>query len=72
MNKAFIHLLIPCVCGACCNTLKNLFNRVCVPIRSKVMTVKIFNTITGSNESKTLIKNLYMIVHVYLMVKNVV
>ena len=60
------------MCDTCCNTLANLFNRACAPIRSKVVTVKIFNTITGSNESKTLIKNLYMIVHVYLMVKNVV
>ena len=37
---------------------KTTSNRVCVPNKTKVLNVSVFNMITGTNESKTLKKHI--------------
>ena len=41
-----------------CNTLIDLSNKVCVPNKTEVLNLNIFNMITGTNESKTLTKHI--------------
>ena len=36
-----------------CNTLNNLSNKVCVPLKTEDLHIHYFNVITGKNESKT-------------------
>ena len=49
---------------------KTTSNRVCIPNKTKVLNVSVFNMITGTNESKTL-KNIYHAnVNESLVVKN--
>ena len=40
------------------NTLDNLYDRLCVPNRTKHVYLDVFNMITGINESKSLVKNI--------------
>ena len=39
-----------------CNTLNDLFNKVCVPNETEDVNLNMFNMITGINESETLTK----------------
>ena len=41
-------------CAGSCNTLNDLFNKVCVPNKTEDLNLSVFNMITGINESKTL------------------
>ena len=43
-------------CVRRCNTLTDLSNKVCVPIKTEDLNLSEFNMITGINESKTLTK----------------
>ena len=45
-------------CVGSCNTLNNLSNKVCVPNKTEVLNLSVFNMITGINESKTLTKHI--------------
>ena len=45
-------------CVGRCNTLNDLFNRVCIPNKAEDLNLNIFNIITGMNESKTLTKHI--------------
>ena len=40
-----------------CNTLNNLSNKVCLPNKTKDLNLSVSNMITGTNESKQLIKH---------------
>ena len=44
-------------CVGSCNTLKDLFNKVCVANKTGDLNIHVFNKITGINESKILKKN---------------
>ena len=39
-----------------CNTLNDLYNKVCIPSKTEDLNLSVFNVITGVNESKTLRK----------------
>ena len=39
-----------------CNTLNDLFNKVCVPIKTEDLNLSVLNMITGINKSKTVTK----------------
>ena len=41
-----------------CNTINDLFNKVCVPNNTKDLNLNVFNMITGINESETLKKHI--------------
>ena len=41
-----------------CNTLNDLFNKICVPNKAKGLNLSVFNMTTGINVSKTLIKHI--------------
>ena len=41
-----------------CNTLNDLSNKVCVPNKTEDLNLRVFNIITGINESKTLTKQI--------------
>ena len=41
-----------------CNTLNDLSNKVCVPIKTKDLNIHVFNMLTGKNESKILTKDI--------------
>ena len=41
-------------CVGSCSTLNDLSNKVCVPNKTEDLNLRIFNMITGINESKTL------------------
>ena len=41
-------------CVGSCNTLNDLFNRVCVPSKTEDFNIHVFNMITGNTESKIL------------------
>ena len=43
-------------CVGSCNTLNDLSNKVCVVNKTEDLNLKVFNMITGINESKTLTK----------------
>ena len=45
-------------CVESCNTLNDLFNKVCVPNKTEDLNLSMFNIITGINELKTLIKHI--------------
>ena len=44
-------------CVGSCNTLNELSNKVCAPNKTEDLNLKVFNFITGINESKTLKKH---------------
>ena len=44
-------------CVGNCNTLKDLFSKVCVPNKTEDLYLSVFNIITGINELKTLTKH---------------
>ena len=44
-------------CVGSCNTLNDLYNKVCVPNKREDLNLSVFNIITGINESKTLTKH---------------
>ena len=46
------------ICVGSCNTLYDLSNRVYVPNKTEDINLKVFNMITGINESKTLTKHI--------------
>ena len=41
-----------------CNTLNDLFNKVCFSSKTEDLNLSMFNMITGINESKTLTKHI--------------
>ena len=45
-------------CDGSCNTVEDPFGRICVPNKMKVVTLKVFQMITGVNKSKTLMKHI--------------
>ena len=45
-------------CVGSCNTLNDLFNKVCVPNKTEDLNLQMFNMITEINESKTLTKHI--------------
>ena len=45
-------------CVGSCNTLNDLFNKVCFPNKTEDLNLSVFNMITGINESKTLAKHI--------------
>ena len=45
-------------CVGSCKTLDDLSNRVCIPNKMEDLNVRVFNTITGINESKLLTKQI--------------
>ena len=45
-------------CVGICNTLNDLSNIVCVPNKTEDLNLRVFNIITGINQSKTL-PNIY-------------
>ena len=44
-------------CVGSCNTLNDLFNKVCIPNKTEDLNLSVFSMITGINESKTLTKH---------------
>ena len=46
-------------CTGSCNTLNELFNKVCVPNHIEDLNLSMFNIITGINELKTLRESIY-------------
>ena len=45
-------------CVGSCNTLNDLFNKVCVPNKTEDLSLSVFNMITGINESKVFTKDI--------------
>ena len=45
-------------CSGSCNAADDLSTKICVPIKTKDVKVKVFNTTTRTNEAKTLIKHI--------------
>ena len=45
-------------CVGSCNTLNNLSNKLCVPNEREDLNLRVFDMITGINESKTLTKHI--------------
>ena len=45
-------------CAGSCNTLNDLFNKVCVPNKTEYLNLKVFSMTTGINKSKTLTKHI--------------
>ena len=45
-------------CMGICNTLNDLFNKVCVPNKTEDLNLSVFNMATGTNESKILTKHI--------------
>ena len=45
-------------CVGICNSMNDLSNEVCIPNKTEDLNVRVFNMITGINESKTLIKHM--------------
>ena len=54
-----------------CNTLNNLFSKVCIPDKIEDLNLTASNLITGINESKTLTKHILCKCNVNLMEQNV-
>ena len=54
-----------------CNTLNNLFSKVCIPDKIEDLNLSASNLITGINESKTLTKHISCKCNVNLMEENV-
>ena len=44
-------------CVGSCNTINDLYNKVCVPNKTEDLNLSVFNMITGINEWKTLTKH---------------
>ena len=59
-----------------CNTLNYLSNKVCIPNKTEDLNIRVFNIITGKNESKILTKDIVNVNHVNanvnLMEENVI
>ena len=47
-------------CAGSCSTLSDLCNKVCIPNNTEDLSLSVFNTIAGINESKTLTKLISM------------
>ena len=45
-------------CIGSCNTLNDLFNKVCIPNKTEDLNLSVFNMTTGINKSKTLTKHI--------------
>ena len=45
-------------CIGSCNTLNDLFNKLCVPNKTEDLNIHVFHMITGINESKILAKHI--------------
>ena len=45
-------------CNGSCNTLSQIFGRICVPNKTEDINVNAFNLITRTSESKILIKHI--------------
>ena len=60
-------------CAGSCNTLNDLYNRVCVSNKTEDLNVHVFNVIIGKNESKIITKDISCKCKckVYVKVKNV-
>ena len=59
-------------CIESCNTLNDLFNKVCIPNNTEHLNLSVFNMIAGTNELETLKKSLFQeSVNVNLMEKSV-
>ena len=54
-----------------CNTLNDLFNKVCVPHKTEDLNLSVINIITGINESKMLTNIYHANVNVNFTVENV-
>ena len=55
-----------------CNTAEDTFGRICVPSKTQVVNLKVFNMINRINQSKILINIFHVEVDVNLMVENAV
>ena len=44
-------------CGGSCNTIDDVYARVCVPNKVKNMSLKVFNLISGVNETRFLVQH---------------
>ena len=44
-------------CDGICNTVADLFGRICVPDKMEEVNLRLFNMIEGINESRTLAKH---------------
>ena len=60
------------ICVGSCNTFNDLSNKVCVPNKAEDSNLRVFNMITGINESKTLTSHDHVNVNVNFMVGNVI
>ena len=61
MKKEFYYYLSAVKLDRCvgsCNTLNDLSNKACVPIKTEDLNLSVFSMITGINESKTLKKHI--------------
>ena len=47
-------------CGRTCNTLRDPYNKACLPNKTKDERLKVSNMITQINESKSLVKHIFM------------
>ena len=47
----------PNKCGGSCNTIDDLYGRACVPNKVKNMNVKVFNLMSGVNETRFLVQH---------------
>ena len=45
-------------CVGSCNTLNDLYNKVCIPNKTEGVSLSVFNKIIGINESKTLTEHI--------------
>ena len=59
-------------CVENCNTPNDFSNKVCVPNKTEDLNLRLFNMITGINESKTLPNHMSCKLNVNLMVENVI
>ena len=59
-------------CNGICNTLDDLLSNISVLSKTEDKNLNTFNTITGTNESKSLTKHIPVIINENLMVENVI
>ena len=45
-------------CNGSCNSVDDLSTKICVPNKTKNMTVRVLNMITNENEAKAMIKHI--------------
>ena len=58
-------------CKGSCNTLDDISNKICVSNKTEDLNLKVFNLITGTNESKKLTNIYHTNINVNSMVGNV-